>query len=296
MWYPDIHRYLDTFFRTASTAEKITTIIRELYTMNRHSVFTALALVAVLAVGITGGFAADNKPPVEATPPQAEPVAVKLVPPRIIISTRPAFLVTVDGPPVYTLVKGTEKLLWRVVNTRVLLLKNAKGRHFLHFHDGFLEAPSLTGPWFVANKVPTGVKQAETTARAARKTDLLEGKPDPKTRKKPSLKKAVIPFVYLTTTPAELVITDGEADFISIEGTRLFYARNTAGNIFWHQGDHKVYLLVSGLWLRAETLNGPWEYVPATELPGDFAAIPEESPKAQVKAAVPVNPSNWLDR
>jgi hypothetical protein len=181
-------------------------------------------------------------------------------------------------------------LLWRVVNTRVLLLKNSVGRHYLHFWDGFLEAGSLNEPWSVAVKVPNGVKLEEKSARNSKKINLLEGKPDPRTRKKPSLRKSVIPWVYLSMIPAELIVTDGEPDFISIEGTGLFYARNTTGDLFWHQEERTMYLLASGFWFRAESYLGPWGLVPGDGLPPDFRAIPDSSVKRGVKASVPPPP------
>ena len=246
-----------------------------------------LAMAVALIVPTTTLFAATGKQPVK-TQQQAESVTVRTVPPEIIVANRPALLVEIDGPPEYSLVKGAEPLLWRVVNTRVLLLKNAGGRHYLHFYDGFLEAGSLNEPWSVAGKVPKGANLAEKMARTSRrKTNLLEGKSDPRTRKKPSLQKVIIPWVYLSMIPAELIVIDGEPDFISIEGTRLFYARNTTSNLFWHQGNRIMYLLVSGFWFRAAAYLGPWEIVPDDKLPEDFRNIPDSSVKSRVKASVP---------
>jgi hypothetical protein len=259
-------------------------------TMNRYDYLSALVVAVQLTISATVLFAAPGKQPVNAPRQRTEPAAVKTDPPEIIISTRPALLVSIDGPPDYTLVKGAEPLLWRVVNTRVLLLKNAWGRHYLHLYDGFLEAGSLNDPWRVAEKIPKGAKLAEKSARSSRKTNLLEGKPDPQTRKMSSLRKAVTPWVYLSMIPAELIVTDGEPDFISIEGTRLFYARNTTGDLFWHQGDGRMYLLASGFWFRAESYLGPWEIVPDDALPQDFRAIPDSSVKRRVKALVPPPP------
>jgi hypothetical protein len=271
-------------------------------TVNRYSLLLTLSMATALVVPAAGLFAAPGKapvkvpvkPPVKApvkAPQQGtEPVAVRTEPPEIITSSRPALLVTIDGPPEYVLVRGAVPLLWRVVNTRVLLLKNAVGRHYLHYCDGFLEAGSLNEPWSVAVKVPGGAKLAEKAARNSKKTNLLEGKPDPRTRKKPSLRKTVIPWVYLSMIPAELIVTDGEPDFISIEGTGLFYARNTTGDLFWRQEDRTMYLLASGFWFRAESYLGPWGLVPDDGLPRDFRAIPDSSVKRGVKASVPPPP------
>jgi hypothetical protein len=258
--------------------------------MNRYSLLSALVMASLLTVPATALCAATGKPPVKVQQQRTEPVAVRTEPPEIIISNRPALLVSIDGPPEYALVKGAVPLMWRVVNTRVLLLKNAGGRHYLHLYDGFLEAGSLNEPWSVVEKVPKGARLAEQIARSSKKINLLEGKPDPRTRKKPTLRKGVIPWVYLSMIPAELIVTDGEPDFISIEGTRLFYARNTTGDLFWHQEDRIMYLLSSGFWFRAESYLGPWEIVPDDGLPPDFRAIPDTSVKRRVKASIPPPP------
>lgn len=47
---------------------------------------------------------------------------------------------------------------------------------------------------------------------------------------------------------------------------------------------------MTGRWFRASDLAGPWQYVAGTNLPPDFAQIPDDSPKENVKAAVPQTP------
>ena len=54
--------------------------------------------------------------------PASKPEHLNNAPPKIIIATRPAVLVSVDGPPVWRPVPGTR--LERVINTRMLLLKD----------------------------------------------------------------------------------------------------------------------------------------------------------------------------
>src|SRR5262249_36263021 len=49
----------------------------------------------------------------------------------------------------------------------------------------------------------------------------------------------------------------------------------------------QTYVLLAGRWYRATSLDGPWQFVPGAQLPRDFAAIPDNSPKENVKAAVP---------
>ncbi len=207
-------------------------------------------------------------------------------PPRIIFSAKPAVLVYIDGNPAYRLMK--EAKLERVINTRPLIVKDSKGRHYLRLFDGWMESGVISGPWTVCKKPPRELEVARLDAVAGGQVDLLEGKADPeKKAEKPSLKKKPVPIPYISTTPAELLVTDGDPRFVPIEGTSLSYAENTTGNLFRHATEQKTYVLISGRWFRSASPEGPWEFVPGGNLPPDFANIPDDSPKENAKASVP---------
>jgi len=216
---------------------------------------------------------------------KSKDLALRNDPPVIIFSPDQAMLVPVDGPPVYRPVGKLD--VERVCNTRALLLRDKAGKHYLHLYDGYVEAPGLGGPWSVARKVPGDVKKAEKQAVEAKQVDLLAGQEDPETKKQPSLKSVALPVLYLSTTPTELVITEGPPMWAMIPGTQLLYVTNTPSSVFKHLLDQKTYVLASGRWFRAPSNEGPWEYVPGESLPGDFALIPDDSPKENVKASVP---------
>ena len=74
----------------------------------------------------------------------------------------------------------------------------------------------------------------------------MNGPPD----KKLSLKVAV-PNVIVTTTPTELIVTDGAPDWAPLQGTNLLYVKNTTGNVFKDLNDQNTYVLVTGRWFRA---------------------------------------------
>jgi hypothetical protein len=198
----------------------------------------------------------------------------------------PAILVYIDGNPAYRPVKGAK--VERVINTRPLIVRDAAGKHYLHLFDGWVEANALTGPWAMC-KNPTGDLQAAMKdAVASGQVDLLEGKADPESNHpKPSLAKGPVPVVHVATGPTELIVTEGEPKFVSIPGTALTYAENTTGHIFRHSGENQYYVLISGRWFRAASLKGPWEFAPYGKLPRDFANIPDDSPKENVKASIP---------
>ena len=218
-----------------------------------------------------------------------EAVPIKNDPPRIIFSTVPAILVYIDGSPVYRPVKDNR--LQRVINTRPLILKDAAGKHFLHLFDGWVEAASVTGPWTV-NKTPlSDLDKALKDAVAGGQVDLLEGETDPeKKEEKPTLAKGPIPVITVATSATELIVTEGEPKYIAIPGTSLLYAENTTGHLFKHSAQQNFYVLVSGRWFGAVSLKGPWGFVPYGTLPPDFAKIPDNSPKENVKASVPGTP------
>jgi hypothetical protein len=207
-------------------------------------------------------------------------------PPKIIFSTMPAILVYVDGPPVYRPVTGTD--LQRVINTRLLLFKDKEGQHYLHLWDGYLTAPSLEGPWSIAAKTPEGSAEAEKEATAsATPADLLNEQAESSTNVPPRLAKDAPPKIYIETKPAELIIFDGEPNFTPIQDTHLLYVANTTANVFRLLSDQQTYVLISGRWYRAPSLEGPWRFVPANQLASDFANIPDNSPKENVKASIP---------
>ena len=217
---------------------------------------------------------------------KARAVPVKNEPPRLIISSTAAVLVPIDGAPVWRSVKGTK--LERVINTRALvLLDDATGRFYVHLFDGFVEAPSIAGPWVLAAKVPPALPPLAAALSKDNVVDLMTGQRNPKNPRQSASLKNGLPEVIVTTTPTELIVTDGAADWVPIEGTMLLYVKNTTGNIFQDLNDQQFYVLVTGRWFRAPNFAGPWQFVPGADLPPDFAKIPDDSPKENVKASVP---------
>src|SRR5262249_33367370 len=99
--------------------------------------------------------------------------------------------------------------------------------------------------------------------------------------------KTAVPDVIVATTPTEIIISDGAPDWAPLPGTNLLYVKNTTGNVFKDLNNQNTYVLVTGRWFQAPDLAGPWQYVPGTSLPPDFFKIPDDSPKENVKAAIP---------
>jgi hypothetical protein len=214
----------------------------------------------------------------------AAAVPVKNDPPRILFATSPSILVYVDGAPAWQPVKETK--LERAINTRVLLLRRGEDDHYLKVFDGWLKAEALEGPWVVEKKASKDLEKALADAKASGQVDFLPGGNPNDAKTLPSLKSGKVPAILVATSPTELVVTEGEPQYAAIEGTALSFVKNTTGNLFRHAAEQKLYLLVSGRWFRAATTQGPWEFVAPDALPADFAKIPDDSEKENVKAAV----------
>ncbi|HUC83760.1 MAG TPA: hypothetical protein VL970_01100, partial [Candidatus Acidoferrales bacterium] len=221
------------------------------------------------------------------TPPE-RPARLINTPPNVVVANRPAVLVSLDGPPVWRPAPGT--ILDRAINTRVLLLRDASGRYYLHVFDGFLQADSLQGPWTVASQPPADLAVAQKAAVDAGLVDLMQGTPNSVTGVEPSLSTSATPEVFVETKPSELITFSGAPEYAPIPDTDLLYADNTSANVFKLLTDQQDYILISGRWYRAPSLDGPWQFVPGNQLPADFAEIPDTSPKENVKASVPGTP------
>src|SRR5215475_9297590 len=212
-------------------------------------------------------------------------VPVKNDPPQILVSYTPAILVPIDGAPVLRPVPNS--LFERVINTRVLILRDQTGStYYLHVYDGWLSASTVDGPWSQTLSLPSGLTDVSQQLAESGQVDMLDGG---NAQPKPSLVNGV-PNIYVSHVPTELLVFKGQPNFQMISGTRLLWATNTTADVLVDTADNSTYVLLSGRWYNAPSLNGPWSYVASTSLPADFRNIPANSPAAVVLVAVAGTP------
>ena len=212
-----------------------------------------------------------------ATQPVQQPVAVSLDPPRIFGSKTPASLVMFMGEPQFKPVETNRTDLLFALNTNWdVLYDSASRQYYLLNGEGWLTtADVLKGPWIPARTLPPSIYSLPNSENWAEARRRLPGKP-----------AKVAPIVFVTTEPAELILTDGDLRYMPVRGTRLLRVNNTESVLFLNPGDGQLYFLAAGRWFRGVSLNGPWS--PASkDLPPDFAQIADDDPAAFVKAAVP---------
>lgn len=202
---------------------------------------------------------------------------LKADPPRIVISTIPALLVQSDGEPAFAPVKGKAGLSFMVNTNWDLLRIDDDGALYLRHDTHWLSAATIGGPWTTVTELPallTSLPDDENwaDARAAvRPEPYQDGK---------------MPKVITTDVPAELIVFSGEPALQDVPETSLQWASNTESDVFFDRSGKQWYVLLSGRWFRAPTLDGPWTFA-TPDLPADFQNIPEDAPYYAVRSSVP---------
>lgn len=209
-------------------------------------------------------------------PTNVNAVALNNNPPFIFISYSPAILLGVDGEPVLTDVANTD--LKFVVNTLWPLFQYKKNQYYyLLVNNIWLSAGDLHGPWAQVTQLPKEFSKLPDSGRFA---DVKKMVPPPK------VSTAVIPAVFYSTVPAEVILFDGQPTYTPIPGTQLVYANNTDSPVFVYGPTSTYYYLAAGRWFSAQDLKGPWAFA-SLNLPPDFARIPLSSPASAILASVP---------
>ena len=212
---------------------------------------------------------AEGKP----TVPVQNPV------PAIFFSESAAVLVLVNGDPALRPIAGTQLL--RAINTQSLLVMDqSSGLYYLRINGGWSQAPALAGPWTAAQNPPASLVTALQNAPST--TQLF----DPPKGSNPG----PTPAIFVSTGPAELITTQGAPQFSPISGTQLLRVSNSGSSVFVYVPSQAYYVVISGRWFSSPSLAGPWQFVPAAQLPADFANIPESDPAGTVLASVAGTP------
>jgi hypothetical protein len=216
---------------------------------------------------------------------------IQTAPPKIIFSTTPASLILVNGPPKLLPVEAHRGArtsgIMQVANTPFVLLFDSSDHHYyLKAGPRWVSAADLAGPWQDVPTVDPALTVAAEELAAPQPTTQSASTSAAKTAElSPDQAQATI---IVVTEPTELIVTQGPPQFTALPGSQLLYASNTESNLFLDQSTNQYYVLLSGRWYSAASLDGPWQYVPSDQLPASFATIPQDSPKADVLPFVAV--------
>lgn len=197
-------------------------------------------------------------------------------PPFIFVSHTPAILLGVDGEPVFADLPNVD--LKSVVNTTwPLFLDKSNSQYYLLVNNIWLTAGDLHGPWSMTMNIPRDFKKLPDSGKFA---DVKMAYPPP------HVSNPIVPAVFYATSPAEVILFDGQPTYTQIAGTQLTYANNTNSPVFVYSPTQTYYYLAAGRWFSAPDLAGPWTFA-SLSLPSDFANIPLGNPESAVLSSVP---------
>jgi hypothetical protein len=202
---------------------------------------------------------------------------LKADPPPIFVSKSPAVLLQTDGEPAYAPVKGKTALSFLVNSNWDLFRLDESSALVLRDDTHWLTANALMGPWTPVTELPALLKDLPDEASWADARAAMPPEP---------YGSNAVPRVIVSDKPAELILFDGEPALQDVPGTALQWASNTESDVFFHKTGRQWYVLLSGRWFRAATLDGPWTFA-TPDLPEDFRNIPEDAPYYAVRSSVP---------
>ncbi|MGB6650202.1 MAG: hypothetical protein WBG01_16870 [Bacteroidota bacterium] len=198
-------------------------------------------------------------------------------PPDIYFRTNSAILVSIDGEPILNDVENSN--LKYVVNTPYFIVQNpGDGRYYIKGGKFWFTSGEITKGWVETKEVPRDIQDLAT--------QVIEEPEEGADSVMAAMDTA--PEIIVATRSSELIITDGEPDYASIEGTSLLYVNNSESDIIMDINTQQHYVLLAGRWFKSGTLkDGEWTFEEPGDLPEDFARIPESSDIATVRTSVP---------
>jgi hypothetical protein len=197
--------------------------------------------------------------------------------PNVIYRSNASTLVVIDGQP--KLQFDNQSGLQKVVNTPSTIVLNPDDNLYYLYGGGlWYNSNNVLSGWNYTPNIPSRIQQLDAQIQQQVAKD-----PDAKANQdKPSTPTEII----VSTVPAELIQTEGEPTYQTVAGTNLLYVDNSLNDIFKDISTQQNYILISGRWYTSTSLTGGWTYVPADQLPADFAKIPEGTEKDGVLASV----------
>ncbi len=201
---------------------------------------------------------------------------IKADPPTIFFSKTPAVIVNLDGEPIWSPIKEND--LKYAVNTNWDLFQHGPSNtYYLRNNNTWLKAADINGPWMPAGTLPESFKKLPAEDNWKDVKANLPGK---------AIKASEVPKVFVSQTPAELILLKGEPNYLAVAGTGLLWVSNSESDLFRMGKTGPVYYLVAGRWFSAPDFTGPWEFA-TPKLPEDFKKIPLEHERSRVLASVP---------
>lgn len=191
------------------------------------------------------------------------------------LTARIAFSLTKDGK---------ESLGVASIETTTLVDKEARQVYFKDIKINDVRFPSMSAD---SVQLLTGVlKELMPKSGTPIAVDrLLADIEQDKMQSKPVNIKNEPPPLFYSSTPAILLMIQGEPVLAPIEGLNLQYVVNANWDVFFDKTASQYYILAGNTWLMAKTPAATW--TKTTTLPADMAKLPSGQNFDDVKKEVP---------
>ncbi len=199
--------------------------------------------------------------------------ALDTTPPKIVYRDHPALLISIDGEPVQREIENSPYKA--VINTPYPLITDGKTYYLNAAKDVWYRADKVIGPYRFDVNPPADIT-AMVTLDETDDADEVAAEP---------VTAATAPEVVVSMEPAELLVTEGPADFVPLVDD-LLVLKNSQDDVFMHVSSQRYYIVLAGRWYYARSLYGPWSYQAADALPLAFAQIPDDSDQADTRVYI----------
>jgi hypothetical protein len=192
-------------------------------------------------------------------------------PPEIIYRDHPALLIMIDGDPVLREIENSPYKA--VINTPYpLIVDSKKNTYYLNAaKDVWYQAKKATGPFSYVAQPPSDIANMVDQSEMEDSDEVVTA--------------GNAPEIVARIKPAELIVTEGEAEFEPLVDD-LLVITNSASDVFMHVSEQKYFIVLSGRWFQSASMQGPWDFVKSDQLPAAFQKIPEDSNQADSRVYI----------
>jgi len=200
-------------------------------------------------------------------------------PPELIVSTRPAELVVVDGKPDYKSIEGTSLLYVDNTESDIIMDINTQEHYVLLAGRWYFSRSLLDGEWTF--REPGDLP--EEFSRIPAQSDMGNVRtsvPGTEEAQLAVLEQTIPQTATVDRNTATVEVSyDGNPKFTKIDGASISYAENADKTVLLT--NNKYYCVDDGIWFESDKATGPWEV--SVHRPDEVNEIPPESPVYNVK-------------
>jgi hypothetical protein len=207
--------------------------------------------------------------------------------PKVFFTDKPAELIAFKGQPAYSPIPGTS-LAYATNTDSSVFVHKPDNQVYALISGRWFRAGDLKGPWvYAGNDLPADFAKISPGHPYSKVIVSIPGTEDASDA---VLLSQVPTTAIVNRAAAEASVKvsyAGQAQFVPIQGTSMFYAVNTPDRVI--RVGALYYLCFQGIWFVSSTPNGPWKT--ADSVPQVIYTIPPSSPVYNVTYVIVSNPT-----